>query len=279
MRRAELRDLRERFSDFDAVWAFVKKHKLPTCACSIRAWVGEGEADIPLGYSDMEEKVAQSICRARMLFEDERDPGGVDKLSVEYQGDKVVIYTGGNTLITFTPMTSKEIKHVHDTQKYRDAHNYFDQALEFVRRHKLPTCKCAVFSNHGNRTASRLWGYSASAEQVAVALSFTWELYEESIEAMDGDRFESFLFAKKGKRATKVFIEDWLLLELTPLTPAQVRKAKSQWLEHTLAARKKSKSTKEVSRGELRKCDPFESGQALFDYMPDGKLHGKQLEE
>lgn len=279
MSRAELRDLRERFSDFDAVWAFVKKHKLPTCACSIRAWVGEDD-DIPWGYSDMEENVARSICRARMVYEQQvRAPGGVDKLSVEYQGDTVVIYTDGKRLITFKTMTPEEIEHVHATQKYRDAHDYFDQALEFVHRHKLPTCECAVFSNHGAPNATLPWGYSASAEQVAVALSCTWEIYESYIEAFEADRLESLLFAKKGKRATKVFIEDWLLLKLTPLTPAQVRKAKSQWLEHTLAARKKSKSTKKSLPSALRKCDPFESGQALFDYMPDGKLQGKLLDK
>lgn len=277
MSREELRDLRERFSDFDAVWAFVKKHKLPTCACSIRAWVCEDEDDIPWGYSDMEEKVAQSICRARMVYEQQvRDPGGVDKLRVRSQGDTVLVYANGsNKLISLKPMTPKEIKHVYDTQKYRDVYRYFDQSLEFVHRHKLPTCKCAVFSDHGNRTASMLWGYSASAEQVAAALSLTWEIHEESIEAAEVDRLESFLWAEQTEKATKVFIEDFMLLELTPLTPAQILEAKSQWIEHTLAARKESKSTKKVSRDELSKRDPFKSGKALFDYMPDGKLHWK----
>jgi len=216
-----------------------------------------------------------AICQARMVYEQQVDePGGVDKLTVEHQGDSVLIYASGNKLISFKPMTPNEVKYVLATNEYRVTSKYFDQALEFVRRHKLPTCKCAVFSYAGENEVIR-WGYSASAEQVAAALSVTWEVYETHLqEAIETEHLESILHVRRKRGAAKVFIEDWELLHLAPLTPVQVAKAKSNWIDHTLAAGKKSKSQKEIARARLKKCDPFKSGQALFDYMPGGRLRG-----
>ena len=231
MKKNQIAKFRKQFPEFDNVMAFVKRHKLPTFACSIRAWPAKREEGIPWGFSDATENVAMAICQAWTKYQDEEQAEAekVEDISVLRNGREVSLHTNGHKLIAFTRMTAAEVKHVYATAEFRATYRYFDEALEFVKRNKMPTCKCRIRARPYEGGAEVERGYSASAVQVAEALCWAWDEYEQDLpEPDEDDRLLDILNVTREGRNVVVSMEEWKLIWFTRLTPAQVKNSKSK---------------------------------------------------
>ena len=213
-------EFRRRFEEFDRALAFVRRHRLPTAACSIRAWPWGRDhgAGVPSGFSNSAENVAMSICHAlatyRLVGED--DLGELEDLAVRRAGGTACVHRNGRKIVSFSPMTVAEVKHVYATATLREMYPHFDSALEFVRRHKLPTCRCSVHAMFSERLGELSWGYSASAEECAAAVARAWQDYLEECDETTGyeDLAES-LYVRRRRPTTYVRIEEWDLIRFT----------------------------------------------------------------
>jgi hypothetical protein len=147
----------------------------------------------------------------------------------------------------------------------------YDAVLAFVKKYKLPSCKCSVEAmprDHGSVS----YGYSNSQQHVAAAIC---AVLEEEAQGEGGWEVEDLTVKSKGSEVS-VRVEGWSLIWFTPLTPAGEKKAKTEWLKHAMALEKNGKPRAErllPSRlgALLSKRDPFESGLILYPYMPGGE--------
>ena len=212
-------DYRRRFKEFDRALEFVRRHQLPTVACSIRSWPGGDDGEgLPWGFSNAAEAVAMSICQALATYRElgEDGLGELEDLEVRRAGGDTCLHWNGRKLVSLSLMTVAEVKHVSATEELRENYPHFDRALEFVRKHKLPAYKCSVHVMFSESLGELSWGYSASAEECAAAVARAWQDYLEECDETTGyeDLAES-LYVRRRRPTTYVRIEEWDLIRFT----------------------------------------------------------------
>jgi hypothetical protein len=139
----------------------------------------------------------------------------------------------------------------------------FAEMLKFSVKRKLPTCKCKIWANLGHDWAS--YGYSNGLLHVAAAICFV--LREE---AQGEGQFEVCeLKVRRQDGVAYIRVEDWDLIYIEPLTPAEIKKVR---LEHRAKRGKSAQKTSLKTAGKhVKSKDPFETGLALYPYMPGGQ--------
>ena len=281
MSKQRIAELRARYAEFDAVLAFVKEHKLPTGACSIRAWPLIGRESIQWGYSYAAENVALAICQAREscatgeeypLLEKPTEQGkALAKLRARWNGSSVFVYEHGYRLISFARMTPAEAKHVDATAAVRGLYRRFDDVLEFVEKNKFPRCKCSVMKSPQDQNKLS-YGYSQTRIHVAAALCRALE------DTADGIQWPvDALMALKLQSEVVVMAGGWPMIRVQRLSRAEVNNVKAEWLKGAMAKEKCKPRAKQVTPERLRECDPFKSdlaGMDLYPYMPGGVWDG-----
>ena len=123
--------LNARYAEFDAILAFVKKAKLPTCKCSIRASTVDGHDPVSRGYSHAAEHVAAAICLALEETASDGPPAGPVTLTAHSDGPTVFVHSDGYCLLSFTRLTPAEVQEAKEewvswailSQKDRSAAN------------------------------------------------------------------------------------------------------------------------------------------------------------
>ena len=102
--------LSARYTNFDAVLAFVNKAKLPTCKCSIRAATVDGHDAVSWGYSNSAEHVAAAICLAQEEIASEEAPDELGNLTVRREGPTAFVHSDDYCFIWFSRLTSAEVE-------------------------------------------------------------------------------------------------------------------------------------------------------------------------
>ena len=131
----------------------------------------------------------------------------------------------------------------------RNRYEQFDNALKFVQRRRLPTCKCEVLAmpSHGSHEGES-FGYSNGHEHVAAAICAALEAEAEGEEQWEVND----LNVLREGGTVYLRLEYWDLIWFRPLTDYEIRKVRAEYRK----ARR------------WQKRDPWNFGQDLYPYMP-----------
>jgi hypothetical protein len=155
------------------------------------------------------------------------------------------------------------------TEKLRAAYLDFDAVLKFVTKRRHPECKCSIYASPRPERDEVSFGYSNGTLHVAAAICMACQMVAEA----SGDFPEVQSLTARHKGSTwLVRVYGFDLIYFVPLNDAEIRKAKTTWIER-LITRSKSKGSviTPTKLKLLKKVDPWKSGFGLWPYMPGGE--------
>lgn len=157
----------------------------------------------------------------------------------------------------------------------RGTYSHFDAVLDFVKKNKLPTCKCAIAAETRGGHDAVEWGYSSAAEHVAAAICMAFsEMFgspddENEVEDMSTLRVRWGKARAEGRVACVLHV-DFPFMWVEPLSAAKVEGAKQDWISREMRYGEGKKIPPKRLKALLSKHDPWKE-LLIHPFLPGGE--------